>query len=346
MSVVRTLAIAVALWVGCGSLWAQGGGSGLAASVVQVLDQALQSAAPAAQADALWQAAAAEHGECTQLVAELRGRIAADDRAVLRRVLCGVLRYQGRPLQALRVLEGIREDQRTDGDLLLRAELLDALGRGDEAGAAYEVLLKRDLEPALRRKILFRRALVGSDSVQQLRDFAEGRSDDREQRNQAAIILALRDQPKDALKLYEVAGEGTKRFRQLVRLAEWALAAEDFERAQALAWEAVVAAKMRRDRRYALTTVVSAYRAGGAVDQLLQRFEQTPDLGKDARQVWIDLLRDEGRVDDALRLFKQDGDGAWTPALRRQLLEICRETGREEVLVAQFEELIRTEPNA
>ncbi|MCK5944229.1 MAG: hypothetical protein KAI24_19740, partial [Planctomycetes bacterium] len=50
-------------------------------------------------------------------------------------------------------------------------------------------------------------------------------------------------------------------------------------------------------------------------------------------------------VDDALRLFRQEGDGAWTPQLRRQLLEICRETGRDEVLVAQFAELIAAEPH-
>ncbi len=345
MSVVRVGAALAALWCSTIALSAQASPSGLAPKVVAALDAALASPAPEARADALWQAAAAEHGECTQLVAELRSRIAAADAPALRRVLCGVLRYQGRPRQALRALEGIDAAVRSDRDLLLTAELLDALGRGDDAGLAYEALLKRDLEPALRRKILFRRALVGSDSIQQLQDYAARPENDRVQRNQAAIILALRDQPKAALALYEVAGEGTERFRQLVRLAEWALAAEDFERAQQLAWEAVGAAKMRRDRRYALTTVVSAYRAGDAVEALLQRFAAATDLDKDARQVWIDLLRDEGRVDDALALFRQEGDGAWTPALRRQLLEICRETGREEVLVAQFQELIQAEPD-
>ncbi|MGC6487278.1 MAG: hypothetical protein ACON4Z_06515, partial [Planctomycetota bacterium] len=344
MSVVRVGAALAALWCSTFALRAQADASGLAAEVVRALDAALATDAPESQADALWQAAAAEHGECTQLVAELRGRIAAADAPSLRRVLCGVLRYQGRPRQALRALEGIDAAVRSDRDLLLRAELLDALGRGDDAGAAYEQLLARALDPALRRKILFRRALVGSDSIQQLQDFAARPENDREQRNQAAIILALRDQPKAALELYEVSGEGTARFRQLVRLAEWALAAEQYERAQELAWQAVGAAKMRRDRRYALTTVVSAYRAGDAVDALLERFAAAPDLDKDARQIWIDLLRDEGRVDDALALFRQEGDGAWTPALRRQLLEICRETGREEVLVAQFEELIAAEP--
>ncbi|MFN3239999.1 MAG: hypothetical protein ACE37K_00630 [Planctomycetota bacterium] len=359
MSVVRVAAALAALWCSSWFALAQDGAvrgpstqdpgtqdpDALAPEVVRLVDATLQGPSPEAGADAVWQAASAAHGECTQVVAELRRRIEADDRAATRRLLCGVLRYQGRTRQALRVLDGIDVALRTDADLLLRAELLDALGKGDDAGKAYEDLLARELEPALRRRILFRRALVGSDSIQQLRDFAASDGNDREQRNQAAIILALRNEPKAALELYEVSGEGTARFRQLVRLAEWALAADEPERAQQLAWEAVDVAKMRRDRRYALTVVVSAYRAGDAIDALLQRFEAAESLDKDARQIWIDLLRDEGRVDDALRLFRQEGDGAWTPALRRQLLEICRETGREAVLVSQFEELIAAEPD-
>lgn len=349
MSVVRVGAALAALWCSSLSVSAQAAEAqdpkALAPDVVRLLDAALAGPSPEAQADAVWQAASAAHGECAQVVAELRRRIDATDQPATRRLLCGVLRYQGRTRQALRVLEGVDPGVRTNADLLLRAELLDALGRGDDAGKAYEDLLGRELEPALRRRILFRRALVGSDSIQQLKDFAASDGNDRDQRNQAAIILALRNEPKAALDLYEVSGEGTDRFRQLVRLAEWALAANEHERAQQFAWEAVDVAKMRRDRRYALTVVVSAYRAGEAIDKLLERFAASKDLDKDARQIWIDLLRDEGRVDDALRLFKQDGDGAWTPALRRQLLEICRETGREGVLVAQFEELIAAEPD-
>ena len=340
----RVVAALIALWGSAVVLRAQARDSALAAEVSAKLDAALQSAQPASHADALWQSAAAAHGECTQLVDELRARLAASDRPALRRVLCGVLRYQGRPRQAMRVLEGIAAEARTNRDMLLRAELLDVVGRGDDSAAAYEELLSRELSPDLRRRILFRRALVGGDSTERLKAFAERSADDRDQRNQAAIILALRDRARDALALYEVSGEGTERFRQLIRLAEWALAAEEYKRAQALAWEAVDAAKMRRDRRYALTTVVAAYRASDELAALLRRFEEAPSLDKDARQIWIDLLRDEGRVDDALRLFKQEGGGDWTPALRRQLLEICRETGRAEVLVSQFEELIRAEP--
>ncbi len=352
--VVRISALCALLWL-LQPLASQAGANQdaevLHPSVVALVENALATDHPESQADALWQAAAAAHGEVRLLVGLMEVRIASKKEPGASRLLCGILRYQGQPRKALRVLDGIALGQRRDGDLLLRAELLDTLSRGDDAARAYDELLKKQLEPALRRRILFRRALVGSDSIAQLKAFAQSPELDREHRNQAAIILALRNEPAAALELYDVQGEGTERFRQLVRIAEWALAAEDYEKAQESGWEAVQVAKMKRDRRYALTVVVSAYRAGDAIDALLKRLEASPELKDDTRQVWIDLLRDEGRVDDALRLFRQGssgdqaGKGGWTPALRRQLLEICRETGREDVLIAQFRELMVAEPD-
>ena len=352
--VVRVVALCALLWLSQ-PLVSQGGASeeadSLDPSVTAALESALATDDPESQADALWQAAAAAHGDVRLLVDAMQVRIASQKEPGASRLLCGILRYQGQPQKALRVLDGIAFGQRRDGDLLLRAELLDTLSRGDEAARAYDELLKKQLDPKLRRRILFRRALVGSDSIAQLKSFAASPELDRDHRNQAAIILALRDEPAAALALFKVQGEGTERFRQLVRLAEWALAAKDYQKAQEFGWEAVQVARMKRDRRYALTVVVSAYRAGDAVDELLQRLEASPELKNDARQVWIDLLRDEGRVDDALRLFRQGntsdpaGQAGWTPALRRQLLEICRETGREDVLIAQFRALMVSEPD-
>lgn len=343
-SMVPWVLLLVALFL-CQPAHAQSQPPLLDSSVVALLDEALAAEHPERAADSLWQATAAAHGEVKPLLTTLRARISKNKAPGAMRLLCGVLRYEGSPHTALRELDGIAGAQRTNADLLLRAELLDTIARGDEAARSYDELLTRDLEPELRRRILFRRALVGSDSIAQLQAFAKSKGNDRTQRNQAATILALRNEPKAALELYEVHGEGTERFRQLVRLSEWALAAKEFEKAQEFGWEAVQIAKMKRDRRYALTVVVSAYRAGDAIDALLQRLEQSPDLKNDARQVWIDLLRDEGRVDDALRLFQEGKDGEWTPALRRQLLEICRETGRDEVLIEQFRKLMAAEPD-
>ena len=346
--VVRTGALCALLWFSqplCSQVGQSQAAETLHPSVRELVDKAMLTAHPESQADALWQAAAAAHGEVRLLLDLMQARIKSKPEPGASRLLCGILRYQGQPQKALRVLDAIPAAQRTDGDLLLRAELLDTLSRGEDAARAYDELLNGELEPGLRRRILFRRALVGNDSIAQLKAFAQSPELDREQRNQAAIILALRNEPAAALEVYEVHGEGTERFRQLIRLAEWALAAKDYKKSQECGWQAVQVAKMKRDRRYALTVVVSAYRAGDAIDDLLKLLEASPELKDDARQVWIDLLRDEGRVDDALRLFRQGKDGEWTPSLRRQLLEICRETGREDVLIAQFRELMVAEPD-
>ena len=85
---------------------------------------------------------------------------------------------------------------------------------------------------------------------------------------------------------------------------------------------------------------LSSHWLGLSVEQLA-RHSAMPPIDGFVR----DLLRDEGRVDDALRLFRDGKEGEWTPALRRQLLEICRETGREEVLISQFRKLMAEEPD-
>ena len=102
-------------------------------------------------------------------------------------------------------------------------------------------------------------------------------------------------------------------------------------------------AKLARDRRYALSVLASAYRRDKAAGELLAEFEKMDSLDVDIRRLWIRLLREEGRADDALRLFRE-AKSSFDSASRRQLLEICRETGRVEVLVGAFEQLIREEP--
>ena len=47
-----------------------------------------------------------------------------------------------------------------------------------------------------------------------------------------------------------------EKFRQLIRLSEWALEAKDWEKAQSFSWQATRAAELGRDRRYALTILV------------------------------------------------------------------------------------------
>ena len=81
---------------------------------------------------------------------------------------------------------------------------------------------------------------------------------------------------------------------------------------------------------------------------MIERFAATPDLSAEARMTWIDLLREQGDADQALALF-QEAEGRWrrtsfTADMRREMLEICREAGRDDLLVENFREMIAKEP--
>ena len=163
--------------------------------------------------------------------------------------------------------------------------------------------------------------------------------------NRAAVVLALLGRPREAIRLYQVSGEGSDRFRQEIRLAEWALTAKAWTEAQEHAWNARAAAALKRDRLYALTVLVEAHRSGKALDKLIDRFAAEPNLDAESRRTWIDLLRETSRVDEAMKLFKSSSEGGFTPEMRRELLDMCREAGRETELVATYEKLIEEEPD-
>ncbi|MHC4911160.1 MAG: tetratricopeptide repeat protein, partial [Planctomycetota bacterium] len=148
----------------------------------------------------------------------------------------------------------------------------------------------------------------------------------------------------EALALFVAAGEGTRRFRAESRRAEWGLRAEDPERAREAAWLAVKAAELRRDRRYALTLLVEAYRADDTLADLIDRLASADTLTSEERELWIDQLREQSRYDEAIELFRSGADGNLTRPMRRELLEMEREAGHEDRMIAEYEALIAREP--
>src|SRR5690349_10865260 len=66
-------------------------------------------------------------------------------------------------------------------------------------------------------------AETGTRDPQALTALAKGK--DRAFRNRAAITLALLGHPAEAIELYDVSGDARERFRQHLRLAQWALQA-------------------------------------------------------------------------------------------------------------------------
>ncbi|MBK7874260.1 MAG: hypothetical protein IPJ77_00640 [Planctomycetes bacterium] len=173
---------------------------------------------------------------------------------------------------------------------------------------------------------------------------ASAKSGERDFQNRAAVVLALLGRPAEATRLYTSAGEATDLFKQEIRLAEWSLAASEPKAAQEHAWKARGAAALKRDRGYALTVLVEAHRADKSLAKLAERFAAEPTLDEESRSVWIDLLRELARVDEAMALFQSAHQGAFTPEMRRELLDLCREAGREDELVATYRQLITDEP--
>ncbi len=177
-----------------------------------------------------------------------------------------------------------------------------------------------------------------------LAKFASQPNLDRALKNQAAVILALTGEQKDAIRVFVPEGKDTARFRQEVRIAEWAIEGGVYKKAQESAWVAVRNAKLKRDRRYALTVLVEAYRRDKKLDVLIDRFAKSKDLDIQSRETWIDLLRERGKVDEALRLFRESKKGVFTADMRRELLEICREANKDGILEAAYKKLTVAEP--
>ncbi|MDJ0523253.1 MAG: hypothetical protein QNJ90_14380, partial [Planctomycetota bacterium] len=291
----------------------------------------------------LWRACVLAHGSVEPLLTEL-AKNKADE---ARWVEAHLLQRTGRWRDARQQYETLAKKDILPAKLAFgRAQ--DALGDIRGAWNTWKEAVKQVKDPAVILETRVRMALLGRQGGASVKDALDeiARQDglDPALRNRAAIVLALKGHPKEALALFVSKGEGKARFREQIRLADWALAAEDTKAAQGYAWNAYEAATLKRDRRYALTVVVEAHRADESLQTLIDRFAGAQDLDDVARTVWIDLLRETGQVDEAMRLFRASADGRFTAAMRRELLEMCRETGEEERLVEAYRELIRTEP--
>ncbi|MFT5198939.1 MAG: tetratricopeptide (TPR) repeat protein [Planctomycetota bacterium] len=255
------------------------------------------------------------------------------------------------------------------------ASLLDARGRESTARKAYKELLKQlqgetesqgndAATDALIDKIRLRLAFFSREKGDKLGtalvEFSADRDDSMKRR--AAIVLGLLGAPNKALELYVVDDSemgkmrSTSIFRQEARMTEWAIQADDGEKAQVHAWNAAITAKLGRDRNYAMTLLVEAYRLDDKIVDLIARFaaaQAAGDLTHEARSVWVELLREEGRIDEAIALFDSAGNTDETligktadlaETTQRKLIEIYREDDRFEEMIAAYQERIAAEP--
>ncbi|MEO2017912.1 MAG: VWA domain-containing protein [Fuerstiella sp.] len=242
------------------------------------------------------------------------------------------------------------------------AKLHDALGNIEEAKSIYEALTKEQLTDAEQQAVRLRLALMGlisggpnrtGNDAKPLIELAEN-SKDISFRNRAANVLAVQNKHADAVKLFTVQGEGTQRFRSASRVTEWAIRAKNRDKAIEAGWEAVNSSELRRDRNYALAVLVESYRMkeqDKGLEKLVEKLKQKNDAGEkmsaEMRTVWINLLRELGKHDEAIGLFKSTShdDSGFTVEMRRELLEMEGEAGHEDSMIESYRQLIQSEPN-
>ncbi len=318
----------------------------LPAEITQTIERWMAAADPVAEDDwPVYQRALLSLEELEPVLKELRSMQTLNALWLLAKLQW---RY-GEMDDALKTFEKLAESTDHPTALYRVAQLRDSNGDSKEAMEAYQKVLEREDAASFHAQVRLRLAILKSTGAKvegeldDLKKFAEGK--DASVRNRAAVVLALAAKPKDAIKLYEVnAEQPNDRFKQEVRMAEWSMAAKEMPQAQDAAWRALGLAKLKRDKRYALVILAEAYRGDKKIDKLVERFAAEETLGEDARYLWIDLLRELGKADEALELFKQADERTFTTEMRRELLEICRETGREDLLVTSYQETIALEP--
>lgn len=241
-----------------------------------------------------------------------------------------------------------------------RAGLADKRGQEKVARERYRKLADDladwgtfpDMAQLLRLRLAMMVEKRGEDSADALVQLAEEGNSATQRR--AAVVLGLRHEPASALELYPRdfgAESDSARFRHHARLAEWALAAGDTLRAQSLAWDAAAAAKLRRDRNYGLALLMEAHRADDTLGLLIDRIKDFDGQARAAGEalddawldLWIELLRETERTDEAIVLFEERG-GQMDQQKRTSLLQLYVEGGRHADMLAALAAEIEADP--
>lgn len=352
------------------------GKEGLDAEAKALVDAVISEKVPALEigrrAAGIFDAAVLAHGDVKLLESYLAERIGStEDKAPKGRAerLAGYIAWRLGDLDgALARFASLSDQNTSDLDAqLVQARLLDASGKAKEALAAYGEIVDGENGAALTEesatRLRLRMALMamesgGEDEKDALTKFASEEGRPVALRNRCATVLALLGRPGDAADLYVVTGEApegaelSERKRALkaaangeLRVAEWALRAEDFERAQGAAWRAVHRSSVARERRYGLTLLAEAHRGDSSLPKLLERFSaERAGLPSEARRAWIELLRETGSTDEAIAMTQGEQAADFSREERRRLLEMYREAGRADEMVKVYREWIAEEP--
>ena len=247
--------------------------------------------------------------------------------------------------QSLDVAQRAQDAEETVDGRLLRARLLDAKGHEEEAAELYREVFNLSADDAEREFVRIRLTMMRVDetNINALLELANER--DQAFRNRSAIVLALLGHPKPAIGLYRPDESSARYLRQLLRLTEWAISADDLKLAQETAWLAFERAELNMDALYALTLVDEAYRKAGQIPRLLEELTQREPLTDSLLQLKIDLLVDTQRYDEAIRLYRDMTQEAASVAVRDQLLRMYELAGQRDEMVAEYRRLMTDQPH-
>lgn len=293
-------------------------------------------------ADELYRQAILKDGNLDKTLARLNAT--ADDarnsvhaRADAMLMASDLLWRHGLAPQALESVERALKIEESAEALIQKAQLLDATGDMAQARTWYEKALPlTDQKESVRVRL--RLALMQGSGGDPKALVELAKSQDQVFRNRVAVALAVLGHTKEALEIFRVISpRNPERFQEQLRLTEWALRTGDGKRAQAQAWEAANATKVVSDQRYALSLLIEAHRLDSTLPALMERFAAEKELLPEARPMWIDLLREAGRYDEAIALSRGD---------HKRLLSLYREAGRPEQVVAEYRKLISAEPDS
>lgn len=237
------------------------------------------------------------------------------------------------------------QDELTVDYFILAGRIADANGNELQALEHYERAFASTDDPKEREFIQIRLAMIDTDksNVDALYKLAIER--DQVFKNRAAITLAVLGHTDKALELYQPDPNDEKYFRQLIRYAEWAIIAEDYETAQEFAWRAYDNTDIRFDGLYALTLVDESYRLNDELDVLVTELSDRDDRDEDLVDLHIDLLTDLERYDEAIELYHSMEIDPTDLDARFRLLQIYDISKRTDEMIAEYERLIAAEPN-
>ena len=231
---------------------------------------------------------------------------------------------------------------------LLRHEgrLLEAAGNNREAMQSYrEAIPLLSGEAALNTELRLALLTVSeSADIEPLLSLAE-RSDGAF-RNRIAMALAVLGHPGKAAGLYTLRSDASdeQKLRYYLRLTEWTLQDKNVLETRQNVWQALKLADARQDRFYALALLTESHRLDDSLPELIEKLEGERDLGDVARSLWVSLLREIDRPEDALAMLK--GRVEKEPRqVKREFVGIYRESDRTGEMVTELERLMGVDPD-